>query len=651
MAAYIFDATKGGSPQELARQRAILEALAERAAMGGDSLASGAQALGAGIASKIAAGKAKRMESAGLASANSAFSPILAALTGGGASAPMSGMSGGGGAVTGAPSATGVDVAKRLQADFGLTPAAAAGFAGNLAHESGDFNILQEINPTVKGSRGGYGWPQWTGPRRRQFEQWAAQNGLDPSSKEANYGFLKYELQNTPEGAVLGALKGVNDPAMAAQIVSERFLRPGVVNMGSRVKRTQQIAQALAGGGGVQVASLDPSIGMPAAPAQAAPAMAPAQTRIGGGMMSALPPRQTEGDPQGGGVPMPSAQPVQQQPAVNMAQAMGGAMNLDAIDLPTLMQAAQNPWVAQNPLYSRIVESLIERKMAGPAKPEFQEVGGRLIQINPDGSISEAYSPGMSDKDRAQIELERQKFDYERGKPMTVGGDSRLADPSGRVLLDALPKEVAKPAAVQEYEYAKQQGFPGTFQDWEASKKGGMSLQVDPATGAVTFQQGGNIKPMTEAQSKDATYATRAEGALPTLDQYSGALTNLKDTIAEGVPMVGNYGTSEEFQKARNAGNEFLQAILRKDTGAAITDGEMTSYGKTYLPEPGDKPGVLEQKKQARLRALEALKAGMSPQAILAQEKALAASTPADEPPPEGGWKDLGGGVRIRVKP
>lgn len=631
MVGYIFDATKGGSPEELARQRAILRALAERAAMGGDSLASGAQALGAGIASKIAAGKANRMEKAGLASANAAFNPILAALTGGGASAPMADVSGGGGAVTGAPNATGVDVAKRLQADFGLTPAAAAGFAGNLAHESKDFTTLQEIAPMVPGSRGGYGWAQWTGPRRRQFEQWAAQNGLDPASKEANYGFLKYELQNTPEGAVLGALKDVNDPAMAAQIVSERFLRPGIVNMDSRVKRTRQIAQALAGNG-VQVASLDPSIGMPAAPAQGVPSMAPAQARAGG-MMGALPQRQTEGDPQGGGVHMPRAQPAQQQPAVNVAQAMGGAMNLDAIDLPTLMQAAQNPWVAQNPLYSRIVESLIERKMAGPAKPEFQEVGGRLIQINPDGTISEAYSPGMSEKDRAQIDLERQKFDFERGKPLTVGSDTRLADPTGKVLLDALPKDAAKPAAVQEYEYAKQQGFPGTFQDWEASKKGGMSLQVDPATGAVTFQQGGNIKPMTEAQSKDATYATRAEGALATLDQYAGALTGLKDTIAGGVPVVGNYGTSNEFQKASQAGKEFLQAILRKDTGAAITEDEMTQYGKTYLPEPGDGADVLAQKMQSRRRALEALKAGMSPQAILAQEKALAAS--GAQPMPE----------------
>ena len=93
--------------------------------------------------------------------------------------------------------------------------------------------------------------------------------------------------------------------------------------------------------------------------------------------------------------------------------------------------------------------------------------------------------------------------------------------------------------------------------------------------------------------------------------------------MAGGVPVVGNYAKSPEFQQAQQAGREFLAAILRKDTGAAITAEETARYGQTYLPRPGDSPQVLEQKKQSRRRALDAIKAGMPPQAILAQEKAL----------------------------
>jgi len=246
-------------------------------------------------------------------------------------------------------------------------------------------------------------------------------------------------------------------------------------------------------------------------------------------------------------------------------------------------------------------------------------------------------------------------------EPFTLGAGETRYDPTGRQLatgpakppepytlspgsaryeggrqIAAVPeKSPEQPSGVREYEYARQQGFKGTFEDWKASQRGGMSLQVDPATGQVSFQQGGNIKPLTEAQSKDAVYATRAEGALGTLNKFGNALTNFGESAAAGAGTVGNYLKSPEYQQAEQAGREFLQAILRKDTGAAITASEMDSYGKTYLPGPGDGPEVLAQKQQSRQRALEALKAGMTPQAILNQERALK-KTEAASPMPEG---------------
>lgn len=151
----------------------------------------------------------------------------------------------------------------------------------------------------------------------------------------------------------------------------------------------------------------------------------------------------------------------------------------------------------------------------------------------------------------------------------------------------------------------------------------GTQLTVDPVTGAVTFQQGSGLKPLTEGQSKDAVFATRAEGALSTLNQFEDALTSFKDSAASGTPVVGNYLKSEDYQKAEQSGREFLQAILRKDTGAAITKEETAEYGNVYLPRPGDTPEVIAQKRLSRQRALEALKAGMPPQAILQAEQAL----------------------------
>lgn len=148
----------------------------------------------------------------------------------------------------------------------------------------------------------------------------------------------------------------------------------------------------------------------------------------------------------------------------------------------------------------------------------------------------------------------------------------------------------------------------------------GTMLEVGP-NGEVSFQQGMG-KPLTESQSKDTAFATRASGALPIIDETGNALTNLGENIGGRAPVVGNYMKSPQYQRAEQAGKEFLQAILRKDTGAAITKEETEEYGSVYLPRPGDSPQVIEQKRISRLRALEAIKAGLPPKAIIAMEKA-----------------------------
>lgn len=183
-------------------------------------------------------------------------------------------------------------------------------------------------------------------------------------------------------------------------------------------------------------------------------------------------------------------------------------------------------------------------------------------------------------------------------------------------------RESKAPSSVQEYEYAKSQGFTGSFMDYQASKKGN-GISYTDAEGN-TFQIGGSGKPLTEGQSKDTVFSTRARGALPYVDAGDAALTDPREVGKDKLPLVGNYLTSKDYQVARSAGTEFLQALLRKDTGAAIQAFEIAEYGSVYLPQPGDTPERLAYKKEARHRAVAAIEAGMPAQAIVAQEKALA---------------------------
>ena len=85
----------------------------------------------------------------------------------------------------------------------------------------------------MKGSRGGFGWFQWTGPRRRAFESYCQRNGLDPYSDKANYGFLFVELHGSEKAAVAKtkAAKTLEAKVKAFELA---FERAGVKHYASR---------------------------------------------------------------------------------------------------------------------------------------------------------------------------------------------------------------------------------------------------------------------------------------------------------------------------------------------------------------------------------------------------------------------------------
>ncbi len=137
---------------------------------------------------------------------------------------------------------------RRLLSDFPeLDGQGAAAIFGNLGHESLGFTKLQEISPTVKGSRGGYGWAQWTGPRRRAFEAYCARTNKDPASDEANYSYLFVELKGF-EGTEAGAIRKVTSAfGLQAKVEAfeKAFLRAGVKHYDSRLAWARIAVDAL----------------------------------------------------------------------------------------------------------------------------------------------------------------------------------------------------------------------------------------------------------------------------------------------------------------------------------------------------------------------------------------------------------------------
>lgn len=120
-------------------------------------------------------------------------------------------------------------VMQRLMDDFGLSKEEAGVVLGNLGHESAGFTAFKE-----GGNGPGRGWAQWTDPgRKRRFFDYAKQRGLEPESDEANYGFLKWELQNTHRSSI-AALKRAETVQDKMIVFEDKFENAGVKAYGSR---------------------------------------------------------------------------------------------------------------------------------------------------------------------------------------------------------------------------------------------------------------------------------------------------------------------------------------------------------------------------------------------------------------------------------
>lgn len=147
----------------------------------------------------------------------------------------------------------------------------------------------------------------------------------------------------------------------------------------------------------------------------------------------------------------------------------------------------------------------------------------------------------------------------------------------------------------------------------------------------------------TESERKAAAFLIRALGAneafegTDVADQPRGLIAQKLQDVA---PNVSNkFINSSGRQVADSAQDEFIAASLRQDSGAAIPPEELERQRRIYFPMPGDGPDVIEQKREARIRAIEGLKqsAGRLEESAQARYDAMVGltGTVTDDSPPE----------------
>lgn len=132
---------------------------------------------------------------------------------------------------------------------------------------------------------------------------------------------------------------------------------------------------------------------------------------------------------------------------------------------------------------------------------------------------------------------------------------------------------------------------------------------INPVTGA-------SMKPLTDVQAKDLLYAQRGEQANSIIDNLQNKIVSMSSVdyttqkaLESNSLTSGN--VSSEIKQLRQAERNFATAVLRKESGAAISPSEFATVEKQYFPRPGDDTQTLAQKKQNRETYISGTKSGV----------------------------------------
>lgn len=277
----------------------------------------------------------------------------------------------------------------------------------------------------------------------------------------------------------------------------------------------------------------------------------------------------------------------------------------------------------------------------------FQVVGDQLYRTNPATGAVEAVGvskpPTPVSLSEGQILVDpRTGAIIARGqdkatKPVSVAEGGTLVNPdNGSVVYQAPAGNKSQQEIAAREKVADQQGLQGDDRKF-------FVLNGRLPTAA---------EKTTEGQANAALYADRMREANRILSDpaISEASNSARQRLFSNVPLAGNYLVSPEYQMADQAQRDFINAVLRRESGAAIAPSEFDNARRQYFPQPGDSPAVLAQKAQNRETAIVGITRAAGP--VYAKQQAsqnAPASTTA--PTREGEDKRTKTSLPVRIQP
>jgi hypothetical protein len=289
------------------------------------------------------------------------------------------------------------------------------------------------------------------------------------------------------------------------------------------------------------------------------------------------------------------------QRAVRQAELRKAAMlDVDAIGEQAFFKAAQG--LELTPA-ERAAAQFVDAKSGGTS---FNPVTGEIVQKQ---RISDKIGIGLpsaqSPMGANPYSQRTQADDLNLPPPATFAqpgefGDIPALDES--MLNAPMGKGNAKsPALPTNKPKSPQDEFDANFREAMAAAAGNPKLQQQIMADYYKSKLGYN-----ESESRSAGFADRMANANKIISDplVTESALSLSQRAKGAIPIAGNFLTSDDFKAYDQAQRDFINSILRRESGAVISDDEFANARLQYFPAPGDTPDIIEQKRLNREAAL-----------------------------------------------
>ena len=222
--------------------------------------------------------------------------------------------------------------------------------------------------------------------------------------------------------------------------------------------------------------------------------------------------------------------------------------------------------------------------------PSFvqQGRGGTVAtqRINPvTGKVDDVQSATVTQTEAQRLQLAQQADEAAKNRGVQIRGQN---------MTDARSREATAATLTKPFEVT---GPDGSAMLVQQDKQG----NIRPVQGYGP--KAGTEKPLNDTQSKALLFGSRMREAGKVLDALA------KDGTSASVPgSRAGYGigstitalSSSKQQQLDQAKRDFVNAVLRRESGAVIADSEFENADKQYFPQIGDSKEVIAQKKRNR---------------------------------------------------